>query len=92
MISRHIIITGKVQGVFFRKNAKQKAEELRLSGWVKNTPDDKVELLVQGNDTDINKYIEWCKKGPPKAKVDNVYVEAKEKDNSLNEFIIVYED
>ena len=92
MLSRHIIISGRVQGVFFRKNAREKAEELKLFGWVKNTTDDKVEIFVQGNENEMNDFIEWCRQGSPKAKVENVYVEAKENDNSLKEFIIIYED
>ena len=92
MLSRHIIISGRVQGVFFRKNAREKAEELKLFGWVKNTTDDKVEIFVQGNENEVDDFIEWCRQGSPKAKVENVYVEAKENDNSLKEFIIIYED
>ncbi len=92
MTAKHIIISGKVQGVFFRKNAKQKANELKLYGWVKNTANDTVEALVQGNETDINKFIDWCRQGPPKAEVEHVDIAEKETDNSLKEFAIVHED
>lgn len=92
VLSRHIIVSGKVQGVFFRRNARQKANELKLSGWVKNTADNNVELFVQGTKKDVENFIEWCWQGPLKAKVDNVYVEVKEANNSLKEFVIIYED
>ena len=92
MISRHIIITGKVQGVFFRKHAKQKAEELNVNGWVKNINYDKVEIIVQGNENDVADFIEWCKDGSPKARVENVLVENNKADDSLKGFSILYED
>ena len=92
MIARHIVISGKVQGVFFRKNTKQKADNLDISGWVKNADDDKVEIFAQGSEENINSFINWCKHGPPKAEVKNIQVQEKKVNNTLNEFSIVYED
>lgn len=92
MIARHIVVSGKVQGVFFRKNIKQKAGKLNVSGWVKNTNDDKVEIFAQGSEENIDSFINWCKHGPPKAEVRNIQVQEKEINNTLNEFSIVYED
>ena len=91
-ITKHIIVEGKVQGVFFRKNTRKKAEELNVFGWVKNTLDDKVEIVVQGSKENIDKFIEWCKQGPPRAHVKNVHVEEKETDESFKDFSIMYED
>jgi acylphosphatase len=65
-------ITGKVQGVFFRAEAKEIAETQKISGWIKNTDSDKVEACITGEDTAIEKFITWCKHGPDKAKVENV--------------------
>jgi acylphosphatase len=92
LTAKHIIITGRVQGVFFRKNAKQKATEFKINGWVKNTPGDKVEILAQGNEENLNKFIAWCKQGPQKAIVENLEVVKKQADNNLKEFSILYDD
>ena len=74
-VRAHIWIYGEVQGVFFRRTAKLKAEELGLVGWVRNRPDGGVEAVAQGPKTSVNKLIVWCKKGPPFAKVEKVEVE-----------------
>ena len=92
MLARHIIISGKVQGVFFRRNTKLKAEELDLHGWVKNTSDNKVEIFVQGNKKNLIIFCDWCMQGPPKAQVKNVDVTETKPDNNITDFVIVYED
>ena len=68
----HLLIKGKVQGVFYRASAKELAVTLHLSGWVKNTPDGHVEAVASGSETALLQFIEWCKKGPPHARVENV--------------------
>ncbi len=68
----HLEISGKVQGVFFRASAKEVAECYKISGWIRNTNDRKVEALITGEDEDILRFIEWCKQGPEKAKVEHV--------------------
>jgi acylphosphatase len=90
--AKHIIVSGRVQGVFFRKNTKQKATEFNVDGWVKNTYDDKVEIFAQGNEENLNKFIDWCKQGPPKATVKNIQVSEKQAENNLKGFSILYED
>ena len=90
--AKHIVISGRVQGVFFRKNAKQKAAEFKINGWVKNTPDDKVEIFAQGNEENLNTFINWCKQGPQKAIVENIEVTEKQADNNLKGFSILYDD
>jgi len=69
-----IIITGKVQGVFFRANAKEMATKYEIKGWIKNTNDGKVEAMVYGQENKVKDFLEWCKTGPEKAEVDNVIV------------------
>ena len=68
----HLLISGKVQGVFFRATAKRVAEENGIKGWIKNTPDGKVEALITGNSTSTDKFISWCRSGPESAEVENV--------------------
>ncbi|MER3602048.1 MAG: acylphosphatase [Nitrososphaerota archaeon] len=70
----HILIWGLVQGVFFRAHAKRVADSLGLAGWVRNLPDGRVEALVEGEEEAVSKFIEWCRRGPPLAKVEQVQV------------------
>ena len=70
-----IIVTGKVQGVFFRQSTKDKANRLGLTGQVKNLPDGSVEIIVTGSPEHVFELIEWCKQGPPKANVTSVHFE-----------------
>jgi len=70
-----LTIKGKVQGVFYRATAKDMAGELGIKGWVKNLPDKNVEIRATASEELLQKFIDWCKLGPPKAKVDDVIVE-----------------
>ena len=72
MESAHFKIDGKVQGVFFRARTKDKAEELGLKGWVKNTDDGAVEVLCQGTAEHIDQLESWCRRGPSRARVDSL--------------------
>ncbi|MEP6951703.1 MAG: acylphosphatase [Ginsengibacter sp.] len=74
MKTAHLQIAGKVQGVFFRARAKEIAEIYKISGWIRNTADGKVEACISGEDTAVEEFIFWCKDGPEKAKVENVLV------------------
>jgi acylphosphatase len=74
MPTLHLIIKGHVQGVFYRASAKDAAEELGVTGWIKNTPDGEVEALASGSQEKIEQFVEWCKKGPRRARVSEVIV------------------
>ena len=78
MIRVHVSITGQVQGVFFRRSAKIEAEKLGIVGWVRNESDGSVEIMAQGEKKNVDKFIKWCKKGPPFARVEKVEVEKQE--------------
>ena len=84
----HLIILGKVQGVFYRASCQEVAQRLGLTGWVRNLSAGEVEVLVQGEKEKIEKLIEWCKKGPAGAMVSDVKVEWKKQMEDLSEFII----
>lgn len=77
MKTNHLIISGQVQGVFFRATAKRKAQSLNLTGWVKNTTEGNVEIIVSGNEEKLIQYIKWCNDGPAKANVEDVKVHNK---------------
>lgn len=70
-----LIIKGKVQGVFYRATAKDVADLTGVKGWVKNLPDNDVEITATAAEDVLQKFIAWCKQGPPKARVDEVIVE-----------------
>lgn len=65
-----VIISGRVQGVFFRASAADKARHLGLKGFVRNERNGSVYIEVEGNETDLKEYIEWCRIGPPAARVE----------------------
>jgi len=70
-----LTIKGKVQGVFYRATAKDVADLTDVKGWVRNLPDNSVEITATATEETLQKFINWCKQGPPKAKVDDVIVE-----------------
>ena len=74
MISRQILVSGNVQGVFFRESTRQIAGELMLSGFVRNLRDGRVEVHVIGDETSIQSLIKWLKIGPKLAKVSTIKV------------------
>jgi acylphosphatase len=67
--SIYLVISGRVQGVGFRYFARQKAQELQISGWVKNTPDGKLEIEAEGDSQNLDAFIEWMRIGPSRAVV-----------------------
>ena len=73
-----IIVSGKVQGVYYRQSAKQKALELGVTGFVKNMPDGSVMLVATGSKGQLNGLLDWCRKGPPAARVTDVKVMEEE--------------
>ncbi|WP_020530170.1 acylphosphatase [Flexithrix dorotheae] len=84
-----IKVEGKVQGVFYRATTQKKANALGIKGTVKNQEDGSVYIEAEGEETILNEFVEWCKKGPLLAKVASVQTEKKELQN-YNSFEIVY--
>jgi acylphosphatase len=89
-VRAHIFVEGFVQGVFFRANTFERAKELQLTGWVRNLPDGRVEILVEGEKEKVEKLIEWAKIGPSLAKVENVQVEWEKYQGEFEDFEIRY--
>ena len=73
-IARHVTVTGRVQGVFFRAWTKQQADELGVTGWVRNCPDGRVDAHVEGEDSAVQRLIDQLRRGPPAAQVEDVHV------------------
>lgn len=90
IIQAHVLISGKVQGVFFRSNTEDKAKELGLNGWVKNLPDGRVEAVFEGNEKKVKEMVEWCKKGPRFSHVRRIDVEFNKASNEFKNFEIRY--
>lgn len=98
----HLRITGQVQGVFFRRSAKIEADRLGIVGWVRNKQslrssaspaglddDGSVEVMAQGEKRNIDKFIAWCKKGPPFARVKDVEIQEQKGLEEFEDFSIV---
>ena len=86
----HVIISGRVQGVWFRASTKSKAEQFGITGWVRNTSDGNVEAVFEGNKKIIEEMLEWCNHGPPLAKVDNIEVEKQPANDEFDKFSFRY--
>ena len=72
LASVNVLVTGQVQGVFFRASAMEQAQSLNLTGWVKNIPDGSVEVQAEGPRYALEELVKWCNNGPPSAEVDHV--------------------
>jgi len=76
-----VLVSGRVQGVFFRDSTREKARALGLSGWVRNLPDGRVEAVFEGGGDRVEEMLSWCEEGPPEARVQNVSSENEEPEN-----------
>lgn len=85
-----ILLSGRVQGVFFRDYTQRKARSLSLNGIVRNLPTGEVEIEAQGNTAEIEALIQWCWEGSPLSAVSSVNVEERPLDASLTPFSIDY--
>ncbi len=88
MIRKHCFFSGKVQGVFFRANTRDKAQEKGVKGWVKNLRDGRVEAVFEGPEGKVNEVIEWCKEDQPHAKVEGAEVKEEEPTGEFDSFTI----
>ncbi|MFO7965935.1 MAG: acylphosphatase [Desulfobacterales bacterium] len=84
----HVMISGRVQGVFFRVETRETALRKEVTGWVRNTRDGRVEAVFEGNDEEVQQMIQWCRKGPPGARVNHVDIEQEEFRNEFDTFSV----
>ncbi len=73
-VRARVVITGRVQGVYYRSYAEDEARRLGVTGWVRNRRDGAVEILVEGDERDAQAMIAWSWQGSPLARVENVEV------------------
>ena len=83
-----ILVRGRVQGVFYRASTKEVALKFGIRGFVRNEPDGNVYIEAVGDDITPNKFVEWCRSGPPHAKVTEVQVEEKKEPANFHSFEI----
>ena len=86
----HVLISGRVQGVFFRANTRKQARSLGLTGWVRNLPDDRVETVFEGEQKGAEAMLAWCRNGTPPARVDHLEVAEESAGGGFTDFDIVY--
>lgn len=79
---------GDVQGVFYRHFAKDMANKLDLKGWIRNDPDGSVFIVAEGEESNVDRFLEWCKEGSPMARVDNIESSVEEPVGDLEGFEI----
>jgi acylphosphatase len=71
-VRRRFVVSGRVQGVFYREGAKSEAQRLRLTGWARNLDDGSVEVVAEGDPTAVELLGRWLKQGPPRSAVTNI--------------------
>lgn len=74
-VRAHVFVSGRVQGVFFRSDMQYEANRSGVTGWVRNLSDGRVEAVFEGEEDDVDKLIEFCRRGPPGARVAKVDVQ-----------------
>jgi len=89
-VRAHVYVSGRVQGVFFRSETQEEALRNGLTGWVRNLPDGKVEAVFEGEKDKVEKLIEFCKRGPPGARVAYVEVVWESYTGEFRDFRIRY--
>ena len=89
MTQAHVFISGAVQGVGYRQFVKSSARKLGLTGWVRNAEDGGVEAVLQGEEEEIEKMIELCRKGPFLAEVKQIGFEWEEGEEEFKDFLIL---
>ena len=87
-VCRRCLVSGKVQGVFYRASAAERARALGLTGYAKNLPDGRVEVLACGEEAKVSELIEWLWKGPPAAKVQHVEVQDADTGQAPQDFTV----
>jgi len=86
----HLLISGRVQGVFYRYTAQKVASRLGIRGWIKNLPNGKVEVIAIGTPSAVDTFTAWCQEGPPGAQVSDVEVTPLPSPPELEGFSIRY--
>ena len=90
MVRAHVVVEGRVQGVFFRYRTQEMAYQLGVKGWVRNRRDGKVEAVFEGEKGRVDQLVQWCRRGPSEAKVTNVHLSWEDYTGEFTDFSITY--
>ncbi len=89
MVRVGLVVSGRVQGVFYRATALETAQRLGLTGWVRNLPGGGVEAVAEGPREAVEEFVEWCRQGPPAARVEDVDTRWTESTGEFSTFRVV---
>ena len=89
-VRAHVFVNGMVQGVFFRSETQYEAKKRGVKGWVRNLPDGRVEAVFEGEEEKVKELINFCKHGPPGARVTSVEVRWENYTGEFKDFEIRY--
>jgi acylphosphatase len=89
-VRAHVFISGRVQGVFFRSETRRKAKIGEVKGWIRNLLDGRVEAIFEGEENAVNELIEFCRQGPPAARVTRLDVNLEKYTGEFKDFRIRY--
>ncbi|RZB30350.1 MAG: acylphosphatase [Desulfobacteraceae bacterium Eth-SRB1] len=89
-VRAHVLIVGRVQGVFFRMETKRTADGAGVYGWVKNKRDGTVEAVFEGDEESVGAVVKWCKKGPPISIVNGVDIKWEDYTGEYGDFEITF--
>lgn len=78
LVRRHVVVTGRVQGVFFRDSVRERADAHGVTGWACNRSDGALEAVLEGSPEDVERVVRFCRTGPPRADVEDVDVSEEE--------------
>ncbi len=77
-VRKRVVVSGRVQGVFFRDSCRRRAQQQGVTGWVANTSEGDVEATFEGDEASVDRMVEWCRTGPRGADVNSVSVQAED--------------
>jgi len=86
----HVFVSGFVQGVFFRSETMKRARQRRVTGWVRNLPDGRVEAIFEGEKTDVEEVVSFCRRGPSGAVVKDLKAYLEEPTGEFRDFAVRY--
>ena len=86
----HLLVDGRVQGVYFRQGMMETAEKNNVLGWVRNLPNNKVEAILEGHDSNVDAVVEWARFGPAGAVVQELQVTEEKYVGEFSDFVIHY--
>jgi acylphosphatase len=90
-VRAHVMVSGRVQGVYYRSYAVDEARMLGITGWVRNIKGGSVEAVFEGESEAVQKMVSWCREGSPSSRVADVEVEWEEPTGEFSDFSVAYE-